>query len=250
MLSIVVPCYNEKDNIPLILERFSEIIGERSIEVILVNNGSTDGSERVFDTLIPKYEFSKLVTVPVNQGYGFGIISGLKSAQNKYIGWTHADMQTDPGDVAKVYDMIQHKMQITEDSINESKNVCQNSKLIYFKGLRKERPFIDLIFTVGMSLYESLYFKKKLWDINAQPNIFPKTFFDALTFFPDDFSLDLYMYVMAKENGLLVERFDVLFTDRLHGVSKWNDQTLKSKWKFIKRTLTFSKLLKTKLNKK
>ncbi len=235
MLSIVVPCYNEKDNIPLILERFSEIIGERSIEVILVNNGSTDGSEQVFDTLIPKYEFSKLVTVSVNQGYGFGIVSGLKSAQYKYIGWTHADMQTDPGDVAKVYDMIKSK---------------GNSEPTYYKGLRKERPFVDLVFTVGMSLFESLYFKKKLWDINAQPNIFPKTFFDAHTFFPDDFSLDLYMYVMAKQDGLRVNRFDVLFTNRLHGVSKWNDQTLKAKWKFIKRTLTFSKLLKLELKKK
>ena len=41
-LSIVVPCYNEADNIPLILERFDEVIKTDEVEVILVNNGSTD----------------------------------------------------------------------------------------------------------------------------------------------------------------------------------------------------------------
>lgn len=43
-LSIVVPCYNEADNIPLILERFNEVINNNEVEVVLVNNGSTDNS--------------------------------------------------------------------------------------------------------------------------------------------------------------------------------------------------------------
>lgn len=46
--SVVIPCYNEKENIRLILERFSEVIEKRSdIEVILVDNGSTDGSDKI-----------------------------------------------------------------------------------------------------------------------------------------------------------------------------------------------------------
>lgn len=39
--SIVIPCYNESDNIPLILKRFAEVIEGYEIEVILINNGST-----------------------------------------------------------------------------------------------------------------------------------------------------------------------------------------------------------------
>lgn len=46
-LSIVVPCYNEKENLPLLLERFNEVIKGRDMEVILVDNGSTDGSADV-----------------------------------------------------------------------------------------------------------------------------------------------------------------------------------------------------------
>ena len=105
-LSIVVPCYNEEENLPLILKRFSEVIGERDIEVVLVNNGSTDNSGAVFEELLPSYPFAKLVNVPVNRGYGYGILQGLKEASGDYLGWTHADMQTDPADVVKAYGMI------------------------------------------------------------------------------------------------------------------------------------------------
>ena len=44
-LSIVVPCYDEAENIPLILKRFGEVIKRDDIEVILVDNGSRDSSE-------------------------------------------------------------------------------------------------------------------------------------------------------------------------------------------------------------
>jgi len=39
------------------------------------------------------------VRVPVNQGYGLGILSGLRAATGEIIGWTHADLQTDVMDV-------------------------------------------------------------------------------------------------------------------------------------------------------
>jgi len=227
-LSIVVPCYNEKENISLILKRFEQVIGNRSIEVLLVDNGSTDGSAAVFEALVPKYPFAQLVTVPINKGYGYGIVSGLKQASGEFIGWTHADMQTDPNDVARAYDLL-----INGDDLN-----------VFIKGRRKRRPLIDQFFTVGMSLYETLYLGTPLWDINAQPNLFPKSFFDNLKNFPDDFSLDLFMYYMARVYALKLKRFDVLFTERIHGQSKWNDQTFKAKQKFIKRTIAFSKGVK------
>lgn len=54
-LSIVVPCYNESKNIPLILEKFSSVIKRDDVEVLLVNNGSKDSSQEILDMLIPKY---------------------------------------------------------------------------------------------------------------------------------------------------------------------------------------------------
>ena len=214
--------------IPLILEKFNKVIKTKEIEVVLVNNGSTDNSEEVFNELIPKYSFARAVQVKINQGYGFGITTGLRESKGEFIGYTHADMQTDPNDVIKALSIIE-----TEE----------NSKNCYVKGNRKGRPFFDQIFTTGMSLFETIYLGKKLWDINAQPNIFHRNFFKCLSDPPKDFSLDLFLLCIAQKKGLKVIRFDVLFLPRIHGHSKWNTG-ISSKIKFIKRTLNFSFRLK------
>ena len=87
-LSIVVPCYNESKNIPLILEKFSSVIKRDDVEVLLVNNGSKDSSQEILDMLIPKYSFARVVIVKENEGYGFGIASGLLEAKGEFIGYT------------------------------------------------------------------------------------------------------------------------------------------------------------------
>lgn len=227
-LSIVVPCYNEEKNIPLILERFDSVINREDIEVILVNNGSTDDSEKVIEELLPKYKFAKSTLVEVNQGYGYGILQGLKISNGEYIGWTHADMQTDPKDVIKALEIIERK---------------NNAKDIFVKGNRKNRPLFDQIFTTGMSVFESLYLGKSLYDINAQPNVFHRSFYENWSNPPYDFSLDLYALYLARKNNLKIERFDVIFPERINGESSWNTG-LSAKWKFIKRTIDFSVKLK------
>lgn len=230
-LSIVIPCYNEGKNIPLILSRFDEVIKRKDIEALLVNNGSTDNSEEVLDELLPKYPFARVVNVPENKGYGYGILTGLREASGTFIGWTHADMQTDPNDVIKALEIIESE---------------SNAKNTYVKGDRKGRPFFDQFFTSGMSIFESLYMGNKLHDINAQPNIFHRDFFTSWENPPHDFALDLYALFTAKKQKLKVIRFDVLFPERIHGTSSWNTG-FTAKRKFIKRTLDFSRKLKKSL---
>ncbi len=224
-LSIIIPCYNEEKNIPLILARFSEFIIP-NMEVIIVNNGSNDNSAAVLLEMAKKYFFFKVVNVPVNKGYGYGIVQGLRCASGDYIGWTHADMQTDVYDTLRAYRIL-----------------ASSSEKIFVKGRRRNRPFIDTLFTFGMSVFESILLKTMLFDINAQPNFFPKEFFDEWENTPFDFSLDLYALYMAKLKKLKIIRFNVLFNKRIHGQSHWNTG-LKSKWKFIKRTINYSFKLK------
>lgn len=231
-LSIVVPCYNEAKNIPLILDKFASVINRDDVEVILVNNGSTDDSQEVMENLTPKYSFSRIVKIDVNEGYGYGITSGLKAAKGEFIGYTHADMQTDPADPLKALSIIEKQ---------------ENPENCYIKGDRKGRAFFDQFFTTGMSFFETVYLGEKLWDINAQPNIFHKNFFNAIKdSCPKDFSLDLFFLYKAKKKKMNVIRFDVIFPPRIHGSSKWNTG-FKSKIKFIKRTLNFSVKLKKEL---
>lgn len=228
-LSIVVPCYNEAENIPLILDCFSDVITRTDVEVVLVDNGSTDDSAQILKKLLPDYSFARTVKVEINQGYGYGIIQGLKACTGDFIGWTHADMQTDPADLIKALEIIE-------------KN--GNDKNLYVKGNRKGRPVFDQFFTSGMSLFETVYMGVKLYDVNAQPNVFSREFFESWKNPPKDFALDLYVLYMAQKAGLRIERFDVLFPERVHGESHWNNGSLKAKWKFIKRTLDFSVKLK------
>jgi dTDP-glucose pyrophosphorylase len=133
-LSLVIPCYNENENLPLIFKKLENFKNNSQVEVILVNNGSTDASAQTLNELLKNYPF-KLVTVPVNQGYGFGILEGLKAATGTHLGWTHADMQTDPQDVLIAFE----KALQTPGSL--------------VKGRRKNRNLIDAFFTLGMELF-------------------------------------------------------------------------------------------------
>tara|TARA_Y100001970_G_scaffold283634_1_gene399338 strand:+ start:6320 stop:7021 length:702 start_codon:yes stop_codon:yes gene_type:complete len=230
--SIIIPCYNESKNIPLILEKFSKIINRPDIEVLFVNNGSEDNSIEVFNELIPKYYFSKAITLDKNIGYGNGIVSGLKEAKGEFLAYTHADLQTDPADLLKAFKLIEND---------------PNPTSCFVKGNRIGRPFIDQVFTMGMSFFESIYLGMWLWDINAQPNVFSRNFFKSIeNRCPNDFSLDLFILYIAKKSNLEVKRFNVEFPERIHGESSWNNG-LASKWKFIKRTLKYSFKLKREL---
>jgi len=230
-LSVIIPCYNEKENIPLILQQFDEKIIRDDIEVILVNNGSTDGSQKVLDDLIPKYRFARSVRVAENKGYGFGVLYGLNESRGEFIGWTHADMQTDPIDVLRGLRIIEER---------------GSPKNVYVKGNRKKRPLFDCAFTLGMSIFESLYLGELLSDINAQPNIFHRSFYSKWRNPPFDFSLDLFALYQARREQLNIVRFPVLFTARIHGHSSWNTG-IGSKWRFIQRTINFSINLKTEI---
>ena len=229
-LSIVVPCYNEEKNIPLILEKFKNIIKKEEIEVVLVNNGSTDNSKDILEKLVRNYSFARIVSVPENKGYGYGVVQGLKEANGDFIGWTHADLQTDPFDVIKAYKIFEEK---------------KWDKRIYIKGRRKKRTFIENFFTIGLSIFETFYLKEFLWDINGQPNLFSKNFFETWENPPKDFSLDLYALFMAKKQKLDLVRINVLFPKRINGESSWN-KGIMSRWKLSKRTLKFSLDLKKK----
>lgn len=227
-LSIVIPCYNEEKNIPLILEKFRDALNGEDLEVILVNNGSTDASAQVLEQELPAYPFARTVLVPVNQGYGYGILKGLEAAEGDFLGWTHADLQTDPADVVKAYHLLEERGW---------------DPRMYVKGSRKGRSLGDNFFTFGMGVFESLYLRRRMWDVNAQPNLFSRAFYATWQNPPHDFALDLYALYMARSQKREVVRFPVRFPPRLYGVSHWNTG-LASKWKFIKRTLSFSKRLK------
>lgn len=228
--SLVIPCYNEAATLPLLLKRCEVLTVRPDVEVILVDNGSTDSTTETFENLLSKYPGCRSIRIEKNQGYGFGIVSGLKEAKGEILGWTHADMQTDPQDALLGLALFE-----------------KHGDEIFVKGRRYGRPFMDVLFTVGMSIFETALLTRPMWDINAQPTIFSRNFFESWAEPPDDFSLDLYAYYQAQRFGLKVHRFPVKFGERIHGVSHWNVNWT-AKRKFIRRTVDFSLQLKKKIS--
>lgn len=224
--SIVVPAFNEEKNLKLILDSFKSELKNNDLEVILVDNGSTDGTAELLKNIAPNYNFLKIVRVEVNQGYGYGILSGLKFASGEFLGWTHGDLQTPIKDVITSFELI-----------SEYSNLQKNN--IYIKGRRRGRRLFDVFFTFGMSIFELFCLGKWLNDINAQPNIFARSFYKTWRNPPHDFSLDLYAFYLAKKQGLKIRRMNVFFPPRQFGVSHWNTG-IASKLKFIKRTIRYS----------
>ena len=229
-LSIVIPCYNESESIPILLKNFSQKLNRKDVELIIVNNGSNDLTKSKLFNLKKKYNFLKTIHIKKNIGYGNGILKGLKKAKGDFMAWTHADLQTDPYDVIKCFEKFKKEL----------------SPKSFIKGRRYERPLKDAIFAIGMSFFEIFVLKEFLWDINAQPNIIHKKFFKSLNKIPLDFSFDLFFYYNAKKRNLKILRFPVKFLKRQFGQSHWNFN-FKNKMKFIKRTIKYSLDLKKQL---
>ncbi len=224
-LSIVVPCYNEAGNIPLIIERFDEVTqSETNIEIILVNNGSTDNSKEIFEKeLQNKGNKFKVAQVAQNKGYGFGILSGLEAARGEVLAWTHADMQTDPQDVLIAYQKYKEA----------------NDLQVFIKGKRKKRRVAEAFFTWGMQVLASLTLGTALNDINAQPKLFHRSFYEKFLVenAPYDFSLDLYALYCAVKYCKIIA-IPVYFNKRIHGEAKGGG-SFKTRKKLIKRTFKY-----------
>lgn len=215
-LSLVIPCWNEAESLPGLLERLAGILERTDVEVLLVDNGSTDRTPEVLAGLLESRPFCRKVSLAVNGGYGGGIMAGLKAAKGRFLGWTHADLQTDPADALKGLELLE---------------ACASPERTLVKGCRIGRPFASRVFTWGMAAYASLRLGTGLGDINGQPVLFHRSLIcEWPAVMPSDFTFDLAAFYAAKKAGWRVERFPVRFSPRPHGHSTW-DFGLGSKWR-------------------
>jgi glycosyltransferase involved in cell wall biosynthesis len=206
-LSIVLPCYNEAENLPVLLAGYRQVWEDLPAELILVDNGSTDHTAQVLaqELARPELAFARSVSVPVNRGYGHGLMVGLQAAQGEYLAFSHADMQCSPADVFAAY----HQLLAEPDSTR-----------VLVKGKRGKRDFAASLTTNGMAAISSMVLLTPLTDINAQPKLFHHSHLARLTRPPDGFQFDLYLLYQARRAGLRILTLPVHFGERLHGQSK------------------------------
>lgn len=206
LLSVVLPCYNESAGLANILERFKETGADRPFELILVDNGSSDDTANTLAQLLPAYPFARSVQIVQNQGYGHGIFTGLEEARSEILAWSHADLQTDPADLFRAWDLYQQAPDPTR---------------LLVKGRRHGRRLGEWIISRAMELVALVLLRRCLTEINAQPKLFHRGLMEHLKSPPVDFNFDVYVLYQARRHGWRLQSIDVEFPPRPHGQSHW-----------------------------
>lgn len=92
-LSVIIPCYNEKNTVATVVERVRKV--GLAHEIIVVDDGSTDGSREVLASIDPKDDL-KIIYHPYNQGKGAAVRTGFNAATGDVFLIQDADLEYDP----------------------------------------------------------------------------------------------------------------------------------------------------------
>ena len=100
-LSVIVPAYNERDNIPLLYAGIVDALTpfERNFEIILVDDGSTDGTDAVIAEIAAADSRVKVIQFRRNFGQSAALAAGIQCAANEIVVTLDADLQNDPADI-------------------------------------------------------------------------------------------------------------------------------------------------------
>jgi glycosyltransferase involved in cell wall biosynthesis len=101
-VSVFFPCYNDETTIAQMVGVAVATLGRVGVqdaEVIVVNDGSTDGSAAVLDKLVAVEPLLRVVTHDRNRGYGGALLSGFAAATKQWVFYTDGDGQFDPAEM-------------------------------------------------------------------------------------------------------------------------------------------------------
>lgn len=113
LISIVVPCYNEEESLPLFYQAILEMkssLPEVDFEFIFVNDGSKDNTLKIMRSLAQQDANVHYVSFSRNFGKEAALLAGLAHAQGDYVAVMDADLQDPPALLPEMYETLQTKM--------------------------------------------------------------------------------------------------------------------------------------------
>ncbi len=202
-ISIVIPVYNERDNLVPLEEKLEAELSklELTYEIILVDDGSVDGSPHIINSIKKNNPRLKLIRFGNNHGQSAAFAAGFKAARGKVFVTLDADLQNNPADIP----LLLEKM-------NEFDVVC---------GWRFKRndPWIKRVSSkIGNGVRNALS-QEEIADTGCSLKAFRRECFDNVKLFK---GMHRFFPTLMKMEGFKVTQVKVSHHPRLHGESKYN----------------------------
>jgi glycosyltransferase involved in cell wall biosynthesis len=107
-LSVVIPAYNEEENVPTLLDRLSGALAPmgRPFEVVICDDGSTDRTPELLRDGMAKYPWLRVLRMARNGGQSAAFEAGFAAARGQVIATIDADLQNDPEEIPRLVAML------------------------------------------------------------------------------------------------------------------------------------------------
>lgn len=207
VLSVAIPCFNEETTLPQTMPPLLKELDALGVpyELVLVNNGSMDTTPDIIDGFMAAGHPVKRADVQINQGYGLGIITGVKASAGEHICVMWADGQVSPEDVASV----------CRQALGEPKKTLVKVRRIT-RGDGALRKFISSVYNV---LFKIL-FGRITSDVNGCPKVAHRDYWRLIDPEIKTSFIDAEIMIKASRLGMNIVEVPVQFLPRRHGGSK------------------------------
>lgn len=130
-VSVVVPIYNERDNVQRLYDALVPVLNSlgRKFEVIFVNDGSQDGSARILDEIAALDPRFKIIHFRRNFGQTAAMSAGLEYASGDYVVTLDGDLQNDPTDIPMMLDKLEEGYDLVHGWRKNRQDAFVNRKL-------------------------------------------------------------------------------------------------------------------------
>jgi len=109
-ISVVVPVYNEEENLPILVPKLFEVLEglHKPHEIIFVDDSSSDRSGQVLGEMAIRYPSIRVLRFKANRGLSAALMAGMREARGDILVTLDSDLQNDPGDIRSLLEKLDH----------------------------------------------------------------------------------------------------------------------------------------------
>jgi dolichyl-phosphate beta-glucosyltransferase len=203
-LSVVIPCYNEEQRLPRTIVQIEQYLDGHGIsyELILVDDGSSDGTRRVMDDAAARNRNLRIEALPVNRGKGRALAEGVKLARGAEVLVTDADLSTP-------IEELEH----LESALAAGAGVAIASRAVKGSRVEVSQPIYRVLMGKVFNLIVQVFLLPGIWDTQCGFKLFSADVahpvFAALT--TDGFGYDPEVLYLAKKRGVRIVEVPVVW---------------------------------------